>query len=66
MNSGQSCISAKSAKKKKPKAELRENVNKIQIKSGSRKEELSFVELHKVSSQDARKNANTDFIVSKS
>jgi hypothetical protein len=47
MNSGQSCISAKSAKKKKPKTELRENVNKIQIKSGTRKIELSFLELHK-------------------
>lgn len=40
---------------------LRENVNKIHIKSGSGKEELFFVEFQQISSQVADKNVNTDF-----
>lgn len=40
------------------KDQAKKNVNKIQIKSGLRKGELSFVELHKVSSQVAERNSN--------
>lgn len=35
--------------------QLGENVNQTQMKSGSRKEKLSFVKLHKIPSQVAKK-----------